>query len=330
MRLAGYGVRGTGHGMQDALSLSQCSQGRGKAAHSKMHFPLRQLCGQPQQEAWRQPSLSVLILALALQNRLAKNMWGLRAFCMTPARRCRFALPSLHRHPQIHMAPLLSDGAAEMPREPCQVRGIGISFLYSSSSSTLSKGKDRLCHPSTAQRELDAARYVLGVACSHSTCTPGNGKSQLLLHCCAWESKASWQAHRKIHCSCHCAGIKPLGASGCLQPQREEVGVVTVVALRVPQQVPRGPSVCSQVNMYPHALSILLPLHTLITAHAGRSVCDKPQRCILNHLFMPSRHSHLHFCPLSYPSAGFALLIPKHKTAKTSSRLFIFVFNSNI
>lgn len=70
------------------------------------------------------------------------------------------ALPSLHRHPQIHMAPLLSDGAAEMPREPCQVGGIGNnSFLYSSSSSSmLSKGKDRLCLPSAARRELDAAR----------------------------------------------------------------------------------------------------------------------------------------------------------------------------
>lgn len=68
-------------------------------------------------------------------------------------------LPSLHRHPQIHMAPLLSDGAAEMPREPFQVGGIGNnSFLYSSSSSTLSKGKDRLFLPSAAWRELDAAR----------------------------------------------------------------------------------------------------------------------------------------------------------------------------
>lgn len=200
MREAGCRIWGVGYRMWDAgHSLPHSAAvGWGKEAHSKMHFPLRQQWGQPQQEAWRQPPLSVPVLALALQNRLGKNMWGLKAFCMSSARKCWSALPPLHRCPQIHMVPQLSDGAAEMPMEPCQVGGVGnISCLYRSSS-RLSKGKDRLCLPSATQRELNAVRKVLGVVCSHSTCTSVSEESQLLLHCFAWESKASWQAHRKI------------------------------------------------------------------------------------------------------------------------------------
>ena len=122
------------------------------------------------------------------------------------------ALSSLHRHPQICMAPLLSDAAAQLPREPCQVRGVGnIYFLYS--SSTLCKGKDGVCVPGAAWREPRGSRAGAGVGRFRTACTPASRKSQHPLRSLAWESKAIWQALRKACRSCRRAGVKPPGSS---------------------------------------------------------------------------------------------------------------------
>lgn len=53
MREAGYRIWAVGYRTWDAVrSLPHgAARGWGKAAHSKMHFPLRQLWAQPQEEA---------------------------------------------------------------------------------------------------------------------------------------------------------------------------------------------------------------------------------------------------------------------------------------
>lgn len=150
----------------------------------------------------------------------------------------------------------------------------------------LSKAKDRLCLPSAAQRELDAARWVLGVAS-----TPVREKPAPAALPCSEEQRQLTGARENtlLLSLCWCS-------STWLPPAPERcANSATVVALREPQQAPRGPAVSSRVRVYPHALGILPPLHTLIATHAGGSVCDKSQRCILNYLFMPSRHNHLRF-----------------------------------
>lgn len=69
-------------------------------------------------------------------------------------------------------------------------------------------------------------------------------------------------------------------------------------------------------------------LHALITTHAARLVCDKSLSCILNYIFMPSRHSHLHFLShLIAFSVDFTLPLSKNRTASSSCHLHFFFFN---
>lgn len=157
---AGYGVRDVGYGMQDVgcrtrgagrkvVSPSRRGKRRGKASHPEMCLPLtHSVVDSRDGKAEGSPPFPVLVLALPLEDGPGKSTWGLGC------QKVPIALPSLHRHPQIRHFQL---ELHRLPREPCQVGGVGnIHFLHSSSVSR--KGKDGLCLPAAApQREGKAS-----------------------------------------------------------------------------------------------------------------------------------------------------------------------------
>lgn len=129
------------------------------------------------------PPFPVLFLALPLQNRSSKSMWGLGALPWHPPEIAGcYALPP-QTTPNLH-GPTVFRWSCAAVREPCQVRGAGnIYLLYSSSMS--SKWKDGLCLPGAAWREPGGNR---GWQCPISTqqvgkastrCAPSLGRKKL-------------------------------------------------------------------------------------------------------------------------------------------------------
>lgn len=102
----------------------------------------------PHPQSWSWPSSTKYI---------RQNHVGTGGFLHGTHQKVPVALPSLRSLPQIRLAPLLSDGAAQLPRDPCQVRGVGNVYLHYSGS-VLSKGKDGLCLPGTARRTPRGSR----------------------------------------------------------------------------------------------------------------------------------------------------------------------------
>lgn len=161
------------------------------------------------------------------------------------------------------MAPLLSDGAAQLPREPCQVGAVGNNYILHGSS-MLNKEKDELCLLGATQREPGGSRTAVGGGSLPHPLHPNEGEepAPTLLPCLAEQSQlAGTEESTPLLRLCWCkTSQEHLAASS---PSRM-VMVVMVVVLVAPRWVLCSPAVCMQVRVYPHALSILSSVCTHI------------------------------------------------------------------